>query len=43
MWFRKLPTSVTSINANADPVVAWHTGGPGGSSVYGHYTELRYF
>ena len=26
-----------------DPVVAWHTGGPGGSSVYGQYAELGYF
>mgnify|MGYP000471438164 CR=1 FL=1 len=26
-----------------DPVVAWHTGGPGGSSIYGQYAELGYF
>ena len=32
-----------STNATADPVVAWHTGGPGGSSVYGQYAELGYF
>ena len=32
-----------SSNATADPVVAWHTGGPGGSSIYGQYAELGYF
>jgi len=25
------------------PVVAWHTGGPGGSSIYGQYAEIGYF
>eukprot|EP00665_Eupelagonemidae_sp_cell47_P010072 gene10072-7011_t len=27
----------------ADPVVAWHQGGPGGSSLYGAFGELGYF
>ena len=26
-----------------DPVVAWHTGGPGGSSIYGQWAETGYF
>lgn len=26
-----------------DPVVVWHTGGPGGSSIYGAYGELGWF
>jgi carboxypeptidase C (cathepsin A) len=26
-----------------DPVVAWHTGGPGGSSLYGQWAETGYF
>lgn len=26
-----------------DPVVAWHTGGPGGSSIYGQYSEMGFF
>ena len=30
-------------NQATDPVVAWHTGGPGGSSVYGQYAELGHF
>ena len=25
------------------PVVSWHTGGPGGSSLYGQYAEMGYF
>ena len=28
---------------STDPVVAWHTGGPGGSSVYFQYAEGGYF
>ena len=27
----------------SDPVFAWHTGGPGGSSIYGQYAETGYF
>jgi len=30
-------------NSQDDPVVAWHTGGPGGSSVYGQYSETGFF
>lgn len=31
-------------NATADPVVTWHQGGPGGSSItVGLYTEMGYF
>ena len=30
-------------DASIDPVVAWHTGGPGGSSIYGQYAEVGYF
>jgi len=26
-----------------DPLVTWHQGGPGGSSMYGAYTEMGYF
>ena len=26
-----------------DPVVTWHQGGPGGSSIYGLYGEMGYF
>ena len=26
-----------------DPVMAWHTGGPGGSSIYGQWAETGYF
>lgn len=26
-----------------DPVVTWHQGGPGGSSLYGQYGEMGYF
>ena len=26
-----------------DPLVTWHQGGPGGSSLYGAYTEMGYF
>ena len=33
-----------SMNAPAsDPVVTWHQGGPGGSSLYGAYGEMGYF
>eukprot|EP00039_Didymoeca_costata_P018291 m.332918 g.332918 ORF g.332918 m.332918 type:complete len:482 (+) comp17029_c0_seq1:2130-3575(+) len=28
---------------SSDPVVTWHQGGPGGSSMYGAYTEMGYF
>ena len=28
---------------SSDPVVAWHTGGPGGSSIYGQWAEAGYF
>ncbi|KAJ9442569.1 putative serine carboxypeptidase F13S12.6 [Diplonema papillatum] len=27
----------------ADPLIAWHTGGPGGSSIYAAYAETGYF
>jgi len=30
-------------NPDSDPVVTWHQGGPGGSSLYGAYTEMGYF
>eukprot|EP01064_Diplonema_japonicum_P032809 TRINITY_DN6278_c0_g1_i1.p1 TRINITY_DN6278_c0_g1~~TRINITY_DN6278_c0_g1_i1.p1 ORF type:complete len:474 (+),score=142.35 TRINITY_DN6278_c0_g1_i1:44-1465(+) len=30
-------------NPAKDPVSAWHQGGPGGSSLYGAYTEMGYF
>jgi hypothetical protein len=33
----------TSQGKATDPVVAWHTGGPGGSSVYGQYAEMGHF
>jgi len=33
----------TSQRNASDPVVAWHTGGPGGSSIYGQYAEAGYF
>eukprot|EP01061_Rhynchopus_euleeides_P016689 TRINITY_DN27_c0_g1_i2.p1 TRINITY_DN27_c0_g1~~TRINITY_DN27_c0_g1_i2.p1 ORF type:complete len:480 (+),score=202.03 TRINITY_DN27_c0_g1_i2:47-1486(+) len=32
-----------SQGATTDPVVTWHQGGPGGSSLYGGYTEMGYF
>ena len=32
-----------SNSSTSDPIVAWHTGGPGGSSIYGQYAELGYF
>lgn len=32
-----------SATASSDPVSVWHTGGPGGSSMYGLYGELGYF
>eukprot|EP00756_Hemistasia_phaeocysticola_P038019 Hpha_TRINITY_DN16733_c1_g2::TRINITY_DN16733_c1_g2_i14::g.80351::m.80351/K16296/SCPL-I; serine carboxypeptidase-like clade I len=28
---------------STDPVVTWHQGGPGGSALYGLYTEMGYF
>jgi len=28
---------------STDPLVTWHQGGPGGSSMYGAYTEMGYF
>jgi carboxypeptidase C (cathepsin A) len=28
---------------SSDPVVTWHQGGPGGSSMYGQYGEMGYF
>eukprot|EP00041_Stephanoeca_diplocostata_P019528 m.422526 g.422526 ORF g.422526 m.422526 type:complete len:489 (-) comp21329_c0_seq1:490-1956(-) len=28
---------------SSDPVVTWHQGGPGGSSIYGQYGEMGYF
>jgi carboxypeptidase C (cathepsin A) len=28
---------------STDPVVTWHQGGPGGSSLYGQYGEMGYF
>jgi len=30
-------------NPSADPVVVWHQGGPGGSSIVGAYLEMGYF
>lgn len=33
----------TSQRKSSDPLVAWHTGGPGGSSIYGQYAEIGYF
>ena len=30
-------------DAASDPVVTWHQGGPGGSSIYGLYGEMGYF
>ena len=36
-----LPTSQN--DPASDPLVTWHQGGPGGSSMYGAYTEMGYF
>eukprot|EP01059_Diplonema_ambulator_P034127 TRINITY_DN7488_c1_g1_i1.p1 TRINITY_DN7488_c1_g1~~TRINITY_DN7488_c1_g1_i1.p1 ORF type:complete len:487 (+),score=156.64 TRINITY_DN7488_c1_g1_i1:38-1498(+) len=33
----------TSQRSERDAVVTWHQGGPGGSSMYGGYTEMGYF
>eukprot|EP00948_MAST-09A_sp_MAST-9A-sp1_P004243 g4243.t1 len=33
----------SSPTAKSDPVAVWHTGGPGGSSIYGLYGEMGYF
>ena len=33
----------TSQGSSSDPVATWHQGGPGGSSLYGAYTEMGYF
>ena len=30
-------------DTQSDPIIAWHTGGPGGSSIYGQYAEVGYF
>eukprot|EP01065_Artemidia_motanka_P001366 TRINITY_DN10621_c0_g3_i3.p1 TRINITY_DN10621_c0_g3~~TRINITY_DN10621_c0_g3_i3.p1 ORF type:complete len:502 (+),score=160.20 TRINITY_DN10621_c0_g3_i3:68-1507(+) len=30
-------------SASSDPIVTWHQGGPGGSSMYGLYAEMGYF
>merc|ERR1719272_1682613 len=30
-------------NPSTDPVTTWHQGGPGGSSLYGAYTEMGFF
>lgn len=30
-------------NPSKDPVSTWHQGGPGGSSLYGAYTEMGFF
>ena len=30
-------------SSSTDPVAVWHTGGPGGSSIYGLYGETGYF
>jgi len=35
--------SMAQSNAASRPVVAWHQGGPGGSSVQGGYIEMGYF
>ena len=32
-----------SQGSTKDPVATWHQGGPGGSSMYGGYTEMGYF
>ena len=33
----------SSSTSKADPVAVWHTGGPGGSSIYGLYGEMGFF
>lgn len=42
-WVIHYQFDLSQNDPSVDPVVAWHTGGPGGSSVYGLYGELGYF
>ena len=42
-WMIHYQFDLSQKKPSADPVVAWHTGGPGGSSIYGLFGEMGYF
>ena len=42
-WVIHYQLDLSQSDSSNDPLTVWHTGGPGGSSIYGLYGEVGYW